>query len=152
GADAVVLAPPYYLHTGQPELLEYLDHLLRELPLPLYLYNMPSLTKVLFEPETVRALLHHPGIAGLKDSSGNMAYFHRLCLLLTERPDWSLLMGPEEMLLDAVFAGAHGGVCGGANVFPELYVALHRAAQAGDLARARTLHGLVMQISENLYH
>ena len=152
GADALVLAPPYYLHVGQPELQEYLGHVLDAMPLPLFLYNMPSLTKVVFEPETVHRLLNDERVAGLKDSSGNMSYFHRLCLLLKERSDWTLLMGPEELLLDAVFAGAHGGVCGGANLFPELYVALCKAARDGDILRARELHGIVMQVSEQLYH
>ena len=151
GADALVAAPPYYLPEGQPELLEYLRHLLPELPLPFFLYNMPSLTKVSFEVETVRVLMEDPKIHGIKDSSGNMTYFHRLCRLAGGREDWSLLMGPEELLLDAVLAGGHGGVNGGANVFPELYVALHRAAAAGDMARARTLHGMVMEVSTRLY-
>src|SRR5262249_36697478 len=35
GADAVVAAPPYYLPEAQPELQEYLEHLVSELPLPL---------------------------------------------------------------------------------------------------------------------
>lgn len=152
GAEAVVAAPPYYLPEGQPELLEYLDHLVAELPLPLFLYNMPSLTKVSFEPDTVRRAMDNPKIAGLKDSSGNMIYFHRIVGLLRHRPDWSLLVGPEEMLADAVFAGGHGGVSGGANVHPRLYVDLYEAARAGDTARVRELHGRVMQISENLYH
>lgn len=151
GADALVAAPPYYLPEGQPELLEYLRHLLPELPLPFFLYNMPSLTKVSFEVETVRVLMEDPKIHGIKDSSGNMTYFHRLCRLAGGREDWSILMGPEELLLDAVLAGGHGGVNGGANVFPELYVALHRAAAAGDMARARTLHGMVMEVSTRLY-
>jgi 4-hydroxy-tetrahydrodipicolinate synthase len=37
GAAALVAAPPYYLPGGQPELREYLDHLVPELPLPLFL-------------------------------------------------------------------------------------------------------------------
>ena len=37
GANSLVLAAPYYLPEGQPELLEYLDHLVPELPLPLFL-------------------------------------------------------------------------------------------------------------------
>lgn len=151
GADAVVAAPPYYLPEGQPELIEYTRHLLPELPLPFYIYNMPSLTKVSFEVDTVRALMDEPRILGVKDSSGNMTYFHRLCRSADARPDWSILMGPEELLLDAVLAGGHGGVNGGANVFPELYVALHRAAAAGDMTRARALHGLVMEVSTQLY-
>lgn len=151
GADALVAAPPYYLPEGQPELLEYVHHLLPELPLPFYLYNMPSLTKVSFEVDTVRALLDTPRIHGIKDSSGNMIYFHRLVRMLADRPDWTVLMGPEELLLDAVLAGGHGGVNGGANVFPHLYVALFEAARSGDVARARKLHGQVMQVSSALY-
>jgi len=151
GADAVVLAPPYYLPEGQPELQEYLDHLVPELPLPLFLYNMPALTKVSFELETVRRAMDNPRIIGLKDSSGNMIYFHRAVGLLKHRSDWTLLVGPEEMLADAVFAGGHGGVNGGANFHPRLYVELFRAAQAGDAARVRELHARVMHISDNLY-
>jgi 4-hydroxy-tetrahydrodipicolinate synthase len=151
GADALVAAPPYYLPEGQPELLEYTRHLLPELPLPLYLYNMPTLTKVSFEMDTVRALRDEPRIAGIKDSSGNMVYFHRLCRLLADRPDWAVLMGPEELLLDAVLAGGHGGVNGGANVFPQLYVALFTAARANDIPRARALHAQVMRVSSTLY-
>ena len=151
GADAVVIAPPYYMPEGQPELREWLDHLLPELPLPLYLYNMPPLTKVSFELETVRHAMDQPRIAGLKDSSGDMIYFHRLVVLLKHRPDWSLFVGPEELLPDAIFVGGHGGVSGGSNLFPRLYVRLFEAARAGDVARARELHAQVMRIRESLY-
>jgi 4-hydroxy-tetrahydrodipicolinate synthase len=151
GADSLVVAPPYYLPEGQPELQEYLDHLVPELPLPLFLYNMPALTKVAMEPETVRRAMDEPRIVGLKDSSCSMIYLHRILALLPHRPDWPVLVGPEEMLSDAVFAGAHGGVNGGANLFPRLYVKLFEAAKAGDIARARELHALVMRVSENLY-
>lgn len=151
GADAVVLAPPYYLPEGQPELLEYLDHLTPELPLPLFLYNMPALTKVPIEPETVQRAMDNPRIIGLKDSSGSIIYLHRVLGLPRTRDDWPILVGPEEMLADAVLAGAHGGVNGGANLFPRLYVRLFEAACAGNLLHVRTLHAQVMEISESLY-
>jgi len=152
GADAVVLAPPYYMPEGQPELREYLEHLLPELPLPLFLYNMPPLTKVPFELETVRWAMDQPRILGMKDSSGSMIYFNRLLELLPHRLEWTLLVGPEELLAESVLSGGHGGVCGGANLFPMLYVELFAAAQRGDLARARELHSVVMQVSGRLYH
>lgn len=152
GAQALVLAPPYYLPGGQPELVEYLDHLVPELPLPLVLYNMPTLTKVNWEGDLVRRCLDEPRIIGLKDSSGNMIYFHRLLGLVRQRPDWCLLVGPEELLAETVLAGGHGGIAGGANVFPRLYVQLYQAAAAGDLARAQQLHRQVMQVSNSLYH
>jgi dihydrodipicolinate synthase/N-acetylneuraminate lyase len=151
GANAVVAAPPYYLPEAQPELREYLDHLVPELPLPLYLYNMPALTKVSFELETVRHAMDLPRVVGLKDSSGNLGYFKRVAGLLPQRPDWSLLMGPEEKLLAALQLGGHGGVSGGANLFPKLYVKLCEAHRAGDLARARELQKQIQRVSDSLY-
>lgn len=151
GAEAVVAAPPYYMPEAQPELLEYLDHLVPELPLPLYLYNMPSLTKVSYELDTLRRAMDNPRIIGLKDSSGSMDYFCRAVELAKQRPDWPVLIGPEEMLADAVKAGGHGGVNGGANIFPRLYVELFKAARAGDSKRVSDLHEKVLRVSEGLY-
>ncbi|MCA1808754.1 MAG: dihydrodipicolinate synthase family protein [Kiritimatiellia bacterium] len=151
GAQGVVLAPPYYFPAGQEELLEYLQHLTPELPLPLYIYNMPSHTKLVFEPDTVRRALDIPGLAGLKDSSGNMVYFHRLQRLLAGRPEFTLLVGPEELLGEAVMLGGHGGVNGGANLFPRLYVTLYEAAVAGARDRVEELHAVVMAISDTIY-
>jgi 4-hydroxy-tetrahydrodipicolinate synthase len=151
GADALVAAPPYYLPGGQPELREYLHHLVPELPLPLFLYNMPALTKVPFELETVRSAMDDPRVVGLKDSSGDMSYFRDAAALLPRRPDWSLLVGPEEHLMDALLAGGHGGVCGGANLFPALYVDLFQACRAGDLTRARALQEQVLRVGDALY-
>jgi dihydrodipicolinate synthase/N-acetylneuraminate lyase len=151
GAQAVVLAPPYYFPAGQGELLEYLEHLMPELPLPLVLYNMPSYTKLVFEPKTVKAAAAISGIVGIKESSGDMVYFNKLLSLLKKRPDFSLLMGHEELLAEAVLEGAHGGVCGGANLVPQLYVDLYNAAYSKDLPTVESLQKKVMRISKAIY-
>jgi 4-hydroxy-tetrahydrodipicolinate synthase len=151
GARAVVLAPPYYFPAGQKELAEYIEDIATALPLPLYLYNMPSHTKVNFELETIARAVQVPSIVGLKDSSGQMIYFHKLRRLAAARPDFALLVGPEELLAEAVLLGAHGGVCGGANLAPQLYVALFQAASRGDLDRVRALHARVIEISSTIY-
>lgn len=151
GAAAAVLAPPYYFPAGQPELVEYLQHLVPELPLPLFLYNMPAYTKLDFLPDTVRAASDIPGVAGLKDSSANMIYFHQLQGLLKDRPDFALLVGPEELLGESLLLGAHGGVCGGANLHPRLYVDLYNAARARDLDRVQACHEQIMRISSSIY-
>ncbi len=122
-----------------------------ELPLPLFLYNMPSYTKLVFEPKTVRAAAAITGIVGIKESSGDMVYFRRLLSLLKKQPDFSLLIGQEELLAEAVLAGAHGGVCGGGNLAPQLYVDLYNAACCKELSAVETLHKKVMQISTAIY-
>jgi len=151
GAAAVVAAPPYYMPEGQPELQEWLDHLVPELPLPLFLYNMPPLTKVPYELETVRHALQNPRIIGFKDSSGDLEYFKSVTALLPQRPDWSVFIGPEEKLVEALKLGGHGGVSGGANLFPKTYVSLCRAFAAGDVARAEQLQQTIQFVSRSLY-
>jgi len=151
GTQAVVTSAPFYFAAGQPELSEYIEHLVAELPLPLFLYNMPALTKVSFELDTVRRALDLKGIIGIKDSSGDMIYFHRLLELSKQRPDWSVFIGPEELTPEAVLLGGHGGVNGGANLNPRLYVDLYKAAVAQDLTSVRKLHAEVMKLAGNIY-
>ena len=151
GADAVVLATPYYFHAGQEELREYIADLVKEINLPLYLYNMPSHTKLMLEPETIQFASELKGVKGVKDSSGNMNYFHMIKHKLKDKKDFAFFIGPEEMLAEALFAGADGGVNGGANFFPELYVSIYNAAQAGDWNKVRELHKKVIEVSSSIY-
>ena len=151
GAAGVVAAPPYYYAPSQPELLDYYRALADALPLPLYLYNMPVHVKVTLEPQTLRRLAAHPNIVGLKDSSSDMVYFQTLLYLLGDQPGFALFLGPEQLTAEGVMLGAAGGVNGGANVFPRLYVALYEAALAHDLERVKSLQYRVMAVCTSLY-
>lgn len=151
GADALVSAPPYYYATAQPELIDFYNALIPQLPLPVFLYNMPTHTKVSFAPSTISALAQHANVIGFKDSSAGGAYFQSVMHEMRHRNDFSLFVGPEEMMAESVMMGAHGGVNGGANMFPKLYVALYNAAVAGDITTVRQLHAKVMQISAGIY-
>ena len=131
GADAIVVAPPFYFPLEQAELEAYVNQLADASPLPVILYNMPGLTKVAFEPETVRRLMDNSRVIGLKDSSGDLSYFREARELTRGRTDWTLLVGPEHLLTDAMALGGDGGVSGGANVLPQLYVQLYEAARTG---------------------
>lgn len=148
GAQAVVTAGPFYLPAAQPELIDYIGQLVQELPLPLFIYNMPQLTKVHFEPETLRQLTHLEKIIGLKDSSGDLAYYDKLIALKQVRPDWSVLVGPEHLLAETVRRGGDGGVNGGANFYPRLFVDLYHAVRAGDGKRSDELQQRLVQLGQ----
>lgn len=151
GADAVVATPPYYFRYSQEELLAYIARLSGEIALPLWLYNIPSLTKVAFEPETVRRAAELPRVAGLKDSSFDMIYLKEVIGLVRGYADFSVMLGPEEQLLEGLRLGAHGGVCGGSNLNPRLLTSLERAFCAGDLALAEKLQVEVNEMGAALY-
>jgi len=149
GAAAVVAAPPYYYGLGQEELFKYYWSLANQVSLPLFLYNMPSHTKINIDVKTVVRLAEHTNIIGLKDSSANAVYFQSLCYSL--KTNFTLLVGPEEITAQTIMMGGHGGVNGGANLFPKLYVALYNAAITRDFARIEELQDLVMEISTKIY-
>ncbi len=145
GADAAVLTTPYYFPAGQTELTSYVRNIVPMIPLPVMLYNMPGLTKVWYEIETLKNISDLQSIVGVKDSSGDLDYFARVCELKQERPDWSVLIGPEALLVEAHRLGGNGGVSGGANVLPKLFVDLEKAVRLGDEAATAKTIALVQQ-------
>lgn len=153
GADAVVTAGPCYFPVAQPELVEWVKRFAAASPLPVFLYNMPSHAHVRFAESSVLEIADgSPNVVGMKDSSGELMYLHGLVRSVSpRRPDFSLIIGPEEMTAEAVLFGVHGGVNGGANLFPELYVELYHAASRGDAAAMRRLQPKVIDISRRLY-
>ena len=60
-------------------------------------------------------------------------------------------MGPDDLLAEAVLMGAHGGMAGGSNVWPQLYVALYEAAAAHDVNRVAALRQHVVQFNQAIY-
>ena len=141
------------------ELAQFYEELVPQLPLPVFLYNMPSHVKVNFAPATVARLAQMPQVVGLKDSSANATYFQSVMYAVrtgnngefAPRADFAMLCGPEEMTGECVLMGANGGVNGGANMFPELYVAMYDAAVRADITEMRRLQQFIMQISATIY-
>ena len=150
GVQAVVSAPPYYFPANQRELVDWYTELAGKCPLPIYLYNMPSKVKVFFDVSTVVELSRHPNIIGIKDSSGNIPYIKELISIFKDT-DFAVYMGPEELTSEVVMLGCDGGVNGGANLFPELFVQSYKAAASGDAAKAGEYQERIMYLSDNLY-
>ena len=151
GADAVVTAPPYYFSLSQEDLLRHAELLAADSPLPLFLYNAPLNTHHILQPETVCRAAEIENVVGIKDSGSNMGYFHNLQMLLKPFPDFTFLVGPEELLAESVLLGGHGGMAAGSNVFPRLFVDIYHAAERGDAAETARLHELVMEFGAAVY-
>ncbi len=151
GAFGVVAAPPYYYQVSQANLLHYYTTLARELPLPLLLYNIPANSHHHLDVTTVARAAEEPNIVGLKDSGSDMAYYHRTRQALIDSPEFALLVGPEELLAEAVLLGAHDRMAAGSNVRPRLFVDLFSASMNQDFPRIRELHEHVMQFDAAIY-
>ncbi|MCM4165426.1 MULTISPECIES: dihydrodipicolinate synthase family protein [unclassified Arenibacter] len=150
GADAVVVAPPYYLPISQEEMMNYLERLIPQLPLPVMMYNMPSCTKLHLSLETVKKA-KELGAIGIKDSSGDMSYFYSLIEAFKESPEFSIIVGTEMFLPETIIYGGHGAVAGGANFLPELFVDLYNASLANNLEDIKILRSKVAFVNNSIY-
>jgi 4-hydroxy-tetrahydrodipicolinate synthase len=151
GADALVATTPFYMNIGQQELVNYYENLANSIDLPLFLYNMPGNTHKHISPDTAAKLANHPNIIGIKDSSGDPYTFQAYLEALKDFPDFSILVGPEEILADTLNMGGNGGVTGGANLFPKLYVGLFESFEKGEKDRVQELQEAILYLSEQLY-
>jgi 4-hydroxy-tetrahydrodipicolinate synthase len=151
GASALVLSPPCYFPLDQEQLFRYARSFCENAPLPVFLYNVPQYAHNSFAPDTVRKLSYLPNVTGLKNSDGSLEYLKAVRAAVSHRSEFTLFVGNEESLLPALEAGADGGVCGGANLFPEVFVRLYQAAINGRQGEAQALQNLVIRISEAVY-
>jgi 4-hydroxy-tetrahydrodipicolinate synthase len=55
------------------------------------------------------------------------------------------------MMASSVLMGAHGGIAGGANLYPEIFVKLYEAAISKDITKTLELQNRMMTISFELY-
>ena len=150
GADAVVVAPPYYIPISQAEMMIYLENLIPKLPLPLLLYNMPSYTKLHLTIKTVKSA-KELGAIGIKDSSGDMLYLFSLIEEFKDSPEFSIITGTELFIPETIMQGGHGAIAGGANMFPRLFVDLYEASVARDFGKISVLRNIVMKLYNTIY-
>ena len=152
GAAGVVAAPPYYFKLTQAECLAWYTELADRSPLPVVVYDMPAHTDTVIEPATVVKLAAHRNIVAMKDSSSVIALFNKFRLALEPfKSKFSLFMGPDEAMGEAVMLGADGGVCTGANLWPRAFKEMYLAAKAGDVEKVRKLQRFTTMSSYLLY-
>lgn len=140
GCRAVSITGPYYYKLTQPSIEAYFRQLAAQSPIDIIVYNIPAFANEISEDVLVRLALQCPRIAGTKDTSKDFSRFQRLLhRIKPHRPDFACLIGWEELLCAALFAGADGGTLSSAGVVPELVMALWQAAREDRWPDARRL-------------
>ncbi|MFF3329692.1 dihydrodipicolinate synthase family protein [Streptomyces sp. NPDC002888] len=140
GADAVVVTAPFYARTHPAEIARHFRLVAAASPVPVVAYDIPVAVHTKLPADLVLELAAGGVLAGLKDSSGDLAAFREVVTGARAHPGitgFSVLTG-SELIVDAALAlGADGAVPGLANVDPHGYVRLDRLGRAGDAVGAR---------------
>ena len=137
GADATTALPPYYFPLQQEQILSFYMSLAEEGPLPLVLYNNPTICITNMSPETVGRLARLPNIVAIKESSGDLRRFQQMRYAVDENAGFSMLAGSDQLAHASLLVGGEGTICGLGCVAPDLYAGICRSARDGDLAAGR---------------
>lgn len=145
GAAAVAVAPPCRYRFTQDELHAHYSEIASTIgDLPLFLYDIPATTGNPLNAEFL-SVLHasYPNVIGAKVSRGDWEAWEGYTAIADE---FIFLIGKDEMALPLLAMGGSGLVASGANIFPELYVALYRAAMRGDYVKGNQLQLLITEL------
>jgi 4-hydroxy-tetrahydrodipicolinate synthase len=143
GVDVLVVITPYYLKATQDELAEHYIEVCSAVRKPVLAYNFPPHGATELAAETLaRIAARCENLVGIKDSSGSLdlGIAYRAAGLGGQLP---VLVGPENMIVEALDNGLAGTVTALANIVPRLYVDLYRAWRENRRAEAERLQGIV---------
>ena len=148
GADALVATAPFYALGGPADIEEHFRILHQELDAPLFVYDIPVCVHTKLPWKMLARLGAEGVLAGVKDSSGDDVSFRYLVQENEKNGHPLTLLTGHEIVVDgALFSGADGSVPGLANVEPEGYVRMWKAAQEGNWAEVKREQDRLNEIS-----
>lgn len=139
GADAALIRPPsYYKSRMSREALRiFFSEAADASPIPVVVYNIPQNTGFSLDEDLIVELAAHENIAGLKESSGNLALLGSVIRRLPQR--FRFLSGSGSVFMPALELGASGAILAVADAVPEICSRIYRHFLDGELERARKL-------------
>lgn len=149
GADASLQVVPYYNRPTQEGMYRHFRKIAEAVDLPVILYNVPGRTVADMSNETILKLAQVPGIAGVKDATGNIA---RGIGLLRQAPaGFSVYSGDDATAMALMLCGAKGNISVVANVAPKDMHLMCAAALKGDIAAARRINDRLFPLCTQLF-
>jgi dihydrodipicolinate synthase/N-acetylneuraminate lyase len=122
-------------------------------PIDIILYNIPAYSNEISIPVMKRLALDCPRIIGVKDSSSELPRFQQILhQIKSQRPDFSALIGWDELLCTSLFMGGDGGTLASSGVVPEVIMKIYNEARAGNWDEARRVQFKLLDLFSLMIH
>lgn len=153
GADASLQVVPYYNKPTQEGMYQHFKTIAEKVDLPAILYNVPGRTVADLSNATIARLAKVPGIAGIKDATGNLERGSALLATLKAQGsnDFAVYSGDDLTAIFLMLMGGQGNISVTANVAPKLMAELCAAATSGDLNRAREIQFKLLDVHQMMF-
>ena len=149
GVDAILAVTPYYNKSTQPGLIQYYTAVAEASELPVIAYNVPSRTGVDIRVDTCRVLAEIPGIAGIKEASGDISKIGRILAACgDELPVYS---GNDDQTVPVMALGGAGVISVASNVVPRPMKELTDACLAGEYPKAAAIQRKLLKLMDLMF-
>jgi 4-hydroxy-tetrahydrodipicolinate synthase len=139
GCSALMVLPPYVYLGDWRENKAHVTAVLSATKLSCMLYNNPVAYKVDYIPEQVKELnSEFPHLEAIKESSADVRRVMALRAIMS--PEFKILVGVDDAIVEAIEMGAVGWIAGLTNAFPKESVDLFNLAAAGKKHEAYELY------------
>ncbi|HXS69814.1 MAG TPA: dihydrodipicolinate synthase family protein [Candidatus Polarisedimenticolia bacterium] len=139
GCSGLMVLPPYVYSSDWREMKSHLQPVIRATKLSCMLYNNPVSYKTDFLPAQIAELAdENPNLHAVKESSADVRRVTALKAICGNR--LQLFVGVDDVIVEAVRAGAAGWIAGLVNAFPRESVALFNYAMRGETKKADELY------------
>lgn len=138
GADGLLLVTPYYNKATQNGLKAHYKKIAEAVKAPILLYNVPSRTSTLIQPQTVVELCREvPNIVGVKDATGDLSLVAQIMSLSDGKLD--LYSGNDDQVVPVLSLGGKGVISVLSNILPKETHDMADAYLNGDIEKSRQL-------------
>ena len=138
GATHLLHTSPMYNKPPQRGIVAHYRAIAASTDLPIVIYNVPGRTGSNIEAKTTLEMAKIPGIAAVKEASGQLG---QIADILRGRPEgFSVLSGDDELTYPVMALGGDGIVSVVSNATPQPMARMCEALQRGDLDAARQIH------------
>lgn len=149
GVDAILAVTPYYNKSTQPGLLQYYTAVAEASGLPVIAYNVPSRTGVDIRVDTCRVLAEIPGIAGIKEASGDISKIGRILAACgDELPVYS---GNDDQTVPVMALGGAGVISVASNVVPRPMKEMTDACLTGAYPKAAAIQRKLLKLMDLMF-
>jgi dihydrodipicolinate synthase/N-acetylneuraminate lyase len=139
GCSGLMVLPPYIYSTDWREMKQHVSAIIAATPLSCMLYNNPVAYTTDFLPGQIAELAQeHANLSAVKESSADVRRVAAIRAVLADRIE--ILVGVDDVVVEAVGAGAKGWIAGLVNAFPAESVQLFNLALARDFESAFSLY------------
>jgi 4-hydroxy-tetrahydrodipicolinate synthase len=149
GADGLLLVCPYYNKPTQAGLEAHFRAVVKQVPMPTVLYNVPGRTGCDLSADTVERLAELPEVIGIKEATGNVVRSQEIARRCGDA--LAVLSGDDALTLGILAVGGAGVISVTSNLAPKEVADVCRHWREGRISDALQLHRRLLPLHDAMF-